>query len=649
MSTKNGKNQAFALLTFLAERLKYMCARLFLKTYWRVGEKDTTRTKTIMERGRYLMKKKQSCRLSALLVVLVLLFSACASGEASIGRQTENTALTWNTWNGYSDFLALVAQTYPDIELELTPYTGYNRTGYSWAQMRGDDIPDFFITSQILDEDLAKERLVDLSGYDFINQFSTALLDQVSIDGGIYLLPVNNAMYGIAYNKTLMEEHGWELPTNFAELEKLCGEIREEGLMPGFVSTQLTGNTFSAVFNLAKTDWLTTMEGVNWERDFLEGNATAAGMWEGTMDYVQKYIDIGMCNTDPEDRDNSTVVNEYLYGRKAVFFIGAWSPSVTVVPETGDELGIMPYISEDGSKNIYMYNPTSYIGISRRLMEPGNEEKLENAVKLLTFLFSPEGQSAFINENTPYIMSVLGQATVSENSMIYDAQQAMNEGRAFRMTYAHWENVLSDMGQAYKDWFRGENDMDGAAAIDRMDELQSNFLNSQEEVYFCESTSAFTVEETACLIGKALGSSVGADAAIIPYATVYQEGVSMSPMITGKLYQERINVEVANTILPGADGEYAMMTMTGAQAKELAAAGFEEDGAVEPFPYVLVSRGGGELEDDKTYQVAFLMNGYAEEVGQLYDVQVETGSLRDFLRTWLEEQGTVSPDGNVWE
>ena len=595
------------------------------------------------------MKKKQSCRLLALFVGLLLLFTACASREMPVGGQTDDTALTWNTWGGYEDFLTLAAQTYPDIEIEFTPYAGGNRTGYSWAQMRGDDIPDFFITSQILDEDLAKERLVDLSGYDFVNQFSTALLDQVSIDGGVYLLPVNNAMYGIAYNKTLMEEHGWELPTNFAELEELCGEIEEAGLMPGFISTQLTGHTFSVVFNLAKTDWLTTMEGVNWERDFLEGNATAAGMWEGTMDYVQKYIDIGMCNTDPEDRDNSTVVNEYLYGRKAVFFMGSWSPNVTVAPETGDELGIMPYIGEDGSKNIYMYSPTSYIGISNRLMEPGNEEKLANAVKLLTLLFSPEGQSAFINENTPYIMSVLDQATVSENSMIYDAQQAMNEGRAFRMTYAHWESVLADIGQVYKDWFRNENGMDGATAITRMDEIQSSFLNAQEGVYFAESTDAFTIEETACLAGKALGSAVGADAAMIPYSTTYQEGVNMNPLITGRLYQERINADVAYTIVPNLDGEYAIMTMTGAQAKELAAAGFEEDGTTEPFPYVLVCKGGGELVDDKTYQVAFLMGGYTEAVGQLYDVRVETGSFRTFLLTWLEEQGTVSPDGNVWE
>ena len=52
----------------------------------------------------------------------------------------------------------------------------------------------------------------------------------MAIDGGIYALPVNNAMYGIYYNKTLMEEHNWELPANFAELEVLCAEIRTAGL-----------------------------------------------------------------------------------------------------------------------------------------------------------------------------------------------------------------------------------------------------------------------------------------------------------------------------------------------------------------------------------------------------------------------------------
>lgn len=594
--------------------------------------------------------KKPFRRLFALIAAAALLLSGCGSNENpsdSSAAEPESSALTWVTWGGYDGFWELLKERAPDIEIEFVSYAGANYTGYSWAQMRADDIPDLFSTSQILDENLAKERLVDLSDYDFLNDLSTSILDQVSIDGGIYLLPVSNAMYGILYNKTLVEENGWELPGNFEELETLCAEIRAKGLIPGLVGTQLTGNTFSAVFNLAKTDWLTTMEGVQWERNFLSGDATAAGMWEPTMDYVQKYVDIGMYSTDPEDRSNSELIADYMEGRKAVFFtMSALVESPTMT--SGDEWGMMPYIGENGSKNIYMYNPTSYIGISKRLTEPGNEEKLEKAIRVLSLLYSPEGQATFVTENTPCVMNVLNSTVLSEDSMIYDVQQAMKEGRAFRMTYAGWENVLADMGQAYKEWFLGRNEMDGPKSIARMDELQSDWLNNRDALYFCESTADFTLEETARLVGKALGSMAGADAVIIPYGTAYKDGVKLQDGITGKLYAEKINSEISNNICPGHDGEYAVMTLTGAQAKELAAAAFDLFGDGNPFPYALEVRGGGELEDNETYRVAFLIWSYTEEVVQTYSPQTEKGSIRTYLREWMAEQGTVSPDGNPW-
>lgn len=595
----------------------------------------------------FLMAEKMIRRFSALLLFVALSLSACAPFQK--GTDTESDALTWSTWNGCDDFINLLRETYPDVDIDFISYAGGNNTGYSWVQMEADDIPDIFITSQILDEELAKERLVDLSGYPFINEFPTSVLDQVAIDGGVYLLPVNYAMYGTFYNKTLMEEKGWEVPEDFAQLEALCGEIKAEGLTPGVVGTLLTGNTFSAVFNLAKTDWLTTPEGLAWERDFLAGNATAEGRWEETMDYVQRYIDIGMFCTDPEDRYNPKLILDYLGNRKAVFCTMVATVNITELPDTGDELGMMPYISEDGSKNVYMYSPSFYFGISKRLTQPGNEKKLEDAVKILSLLYSPEGQAAFIGENTPCVMSVLNSVEVPEDSMISDAQQAMWEGRAFPMTYVGWENVLSDMGQAYKEWFRGENDMDGAKCIARMDELQQSSINSSGQLYFCESTENFTLEETGNLIGKVLGSAVNADAAMISLGEYHGPGVGLRTGITGKLYKGKIDAETVTTILPSFDGTYAVMTMTGAQAKELAGLGFDADGDGNPYPYLLVTKGNRELADDEVYQVAFLMDGYTEETARAFSAQEYEGSLKSFLVQWLEEQGEVSPEGNPWE
>lgn len=398
--------------------------------------------------------------------------------------------------------------------------------------------------------------------------------------------------------------------------------------------------------NLAKTGWFSALDGVLWERDFLAGNATAAGAWEETMDYVQKYIDIGMFNTDPEDHSDGNVLKNFVGTRNAVFCTSMQAVASAQL-ENGDEIGIMPFISEDGSKNLYMYSPSCYIGISRRLTEPGNEEKLENAVKLLSLLFSPEGQAAFITQETPCVLSVLSNAAVPEDALIYDAQQALWDGRAFPQAYVGWENVLADMGQAYKDWFRSNNNMDGPGCIARMDELQTDYLNNQDAVYFCESTADFALEETARLVGKAFGSAVGADAAMIAV-----NGDNSRPELRfgliGKLYKGPINSKVATTITFGSAREYAVMTMTGAQLKELAETGFDAAGDGDAYPYVLVVR-GGEPENDKTYRVAFAASSYTEEAGEAGGVQVEEGTLSTFVRAWLEEQKTVFPDGNPWE
>lgn len=372
-------------------------------------------------------------------------------------------------------------------------------------------------------------------------------------------------------------------------------------------------------------------------------------MWEGTMAYVQRYLDMGMFTTDPEDRNNPEVLLDYLGNRKAVFCTMVLPVNITELPDTGDKLGMMPYIGEDGRKNIYMYSPSSYVGISRRLAEPGNEEKLEKAVRLLSLLFSTEGQEAFISEQMPCVLSLLDDSEISEDSMIYDAQQALWDGRTFPMTYAKWEGVLPDMGQAYKEWFRGENGMNGASCIARMDELQRGYLDNPQERIFCRVSDDFTVEETAVLLGKALGSAVGADAVMVPIGG-YREGQpEFKAGVTGKLYAGEVDIGIVNIILPATDGTCAVMTMTGKQAKELAQTGYDAAGdGQEPYSYIPVVRGGGELEDETSYQVAFFMHSYTEEVGRTYAARECEGTLREFLIAWLEEQETVSPGQNPW-
>ena len=89
------------------------------------------------------------------------------------------------------------------------------------------------------------------------------------------------------------------------------------------------------------------------------------------------------------------------------------------------------------------------------------------------------------------------------------------------------------------------------------------------------------------------------------------------------------------------------MTMTGAEAKALAEAGFDPEGNGNPFPYVLA--GGETLQDNVNYKIAFLKGGYTRETADRYLAEIHPGSLRTILRVWLEEQRRVSPDQNTRE
>lgn len=151
---------------------------------------------------------------------------------------------------------------------------------------------------------------------------------------------------------------------------------------------------------------------------------------------------------------------------------------------------------------------------------------------------------------------------------------------------------------------------------------------------------------------QALGSTQlenGDEIGLMPFISEDNSRPELRSGPTGKLYKGPINSKVATTITFGSAREYAVMTMTGAQLSELAETGFDAAGDGETYPYVLVVRGGGEPDDDETYRVAFTAASYTEEIGEAYNVQVEEGSMSTFVRAWLEEQKTVSPDGNLWE
>ena len=75
-----------------------------------------------------------------------------------------------SAFRGTGQFIDLVNEKYPEINLEIIPYSGANMTGYMRDEITTNHMPDIYVTTVYFpgQEDFS-DHLIDLSGYDFTN------------------------------------------------------------------------------------------------------------------------------------------------------------------------------------------------------------------------------------------------------------------------------------------------------------------------------------------------------------------------------------------------------------------------------------------------------------------------------------------------
>ena len=124
----------------------------------------------------------------------VCLILACIAATGLIGcGKTDETpkkheAITFMApYLEVDSFIEEVHKTYPEIELEVVPYSGANTTTCLQNMLEADDLPDIctqtFYKPDVVD---VSDKMIDLSGYDFTDNYVESRLKEVSDEGALY-------------------------------------------------------------------------------------------------------------------------------------------------------------------------------------------------------------------------------------------------------------------------------------------------------------------------------------------------------------------------------------------------------------------------------------------------------------------------------
>ena len=338
--------------------------------------------------------KKLLCFMLTLLVSVTAL-SGCSGSDKSSETEDDSSkekvvvALWGNQMlDTYAEYLC---EMFPEVEFEFVLAT--NSTDYYRFRQDHDDMPDILSVRRFALKDavLLKDYLYDLSNTELANTYYGSYLDSYTYDdGSINWLPTCAEVDGIIINKTLFDEYGIEVPSDYADFVAACEAFEAVGIR-SFVSDFSADYTCMEVLQGASIPVLQSIEGRKWRQQYESGltNQLSEEVWlevfENFFDFMEK-TGLGVEDATYPNRTPKELFTE----GKAAMFRGTGADVISFPGRGDDEVLLLPYFGETENDNWYLTYPTFQIAASNKGMDNPEHEKL--ILDIMTAMVNQQGQ-----------------------------------------------------------------------------------------------------------------------------------------------------------------------------------------------------------------------------------------------------------------
>ena len=314
--------------------------------------------------------------------------------------------------------------------------------------------------------------LADLTDLDaeWIGRMSQTAYAASSYYGSLYLAPVNYSFMGIAYNKSMFEAEGWELPNNMDEFEELLEAAKN---VDGVTVPWVMGNDC-----LVNVVYLMALSSIYQQYPDFDDMVTAGEISLDCPEMVELYtklyidwVEEGYYNYDTcssTDRMSKAVI-EFLDGKAAFFRVGSWDLNIiNELNQDNIEIGLMPIPGADNDGSAL-----AATGEAFALSAFAEGDKRGAAIEFLNYLMNAENNGRLcgaVNSLSPY-----DGVEISGNPIVDSFQQYVDEtARGWIM----WSPaVQAKMGEAY-DIILAEEDEKAAVLQSHLELLESVWMGN---------------------------------------------------------------------------------------------------------------------------------------------------------------------------
>lgn len=595
------------------------------------------------------MNKRTLHRLFSVLMALVMavsLLTGCGTKTAeNVEKQEDAQTIQVYLWSTslYETYAPYIQSQLSDVNIEFI--VGNNDLDFYKFLQENGGLPDIITCCRFSLHDAAplKDSLMNLA---LTNEagavYNTYLNSFKNEDGSVNWLPVCADAHGFVVNRSLFEQYGIPLPTDYESFVSACQAFEKVGIR-GFTADYTYDYTCMETLQGLSAAELTTTDGRKWRTAYSDPASTERvglddTVWPGAFERMAQFIQDTHLTADDLALNYDDVTGMFRNGEVAMYF--GSSAGVKMFRDEGIDTIFLPFFSQNGEKWI-MTTPYFQIALNRDLEQ--DTARREKAMKVLNVMLSEEAQSRIVADGQD-VLSYSQNVPLRLTEYMKDVRDVVEENHMYiRIAsndfFAVSKDVVSKMiageytaQQAY----RAFNAQLLAEETPADDEIVLTSGKSYSNVFHANGGSAsFSV------MANTLRGVYGTDVLL-----------ATANSFTGSVLQADYNKEMAASMIMPNGLMSRQRTMTGAELKETVRAFVEGcEGGFVPFNRGSLPVVSGIAVEVKEASGSYTLTGITRNGQPLKDddtVTVTCLATEKQMEALLASESGTSLDGDTW-
>ena len=574
------------------------------------------------------------------------MLTGCGTKTAeNVEKQEDAQTIQVYLWtnNLYETYAPYIQSQLPDVNIEFI--AGNNDLDFYKFLQENGGLPDIITCCRFSLHDAAplKDSLMNLA---LTNEagavYNTYLNSFKNEDGSVNWLPVCADAHGFVVNRSLFEQYGIPLPTDYESFVSACQAFEKVGIR-GFTADYTYDYICMETLQGLSAAELTTTDGRKWRTAYSDpANTARVGLddtvWPGAFERMAQFIQDTHLTADDLALNYGDVTGMFRNGEAAMYF--GSSAGVKMFQDEGIDTIFLPFFSQNGEKWI-MTTPYFQVALNRDLEQ--DTARREKAMKVLNVMLSEEAQSRIVADGQD-LLSYSQNVPLRLTEYMKDVRDVVEENHMYiRIAsndfFAVSKDVVSKMiageytaQQAY----RAFNAQLLAEETPADDEIVLTSGKSYSNVFHANGGSAsFSV------MANTLRGVYGTDVLL-----------ATANSFTGSVLQADYNKKMAASMIMPNGLMSRQRTMTGAELKETVRAFVEGcEGGFVPFNRGSLPVVSGIAVEVKEAGGSYTLTGITRNRQPLRDddtVTVTCLAAENQMEALLASESGRSLDGDTW-